>query len=95
MKTCKTCGYITTKNITECPECNEMHGGLVEAKPARLLIKWNGAVWEYNVRAGERGTGKVIASATSWDNDMARGKASEIVHQIAEDAGYAILPEWM
>ena len=40
------------------------------------------------------GSSKRYMSA-SWDNDMARGKASEIVHQIAEDAGYAILPEWM
>ena len=46
-----------------------------QMKPAVIYKEWDGQAWQIEARAGKKGTGRIVARASHWDNPKAEEQA--------------------
>lgn len=64
---------------------------MARKKKAQVFKSWNGWEWEIDVRAGAKGTGRIVASVKHWDNGKSEEAAWDILLSRLDRAGYEIV----
>ena len=52
---------------------------------AKLITKYSGGAIKYEIRSGDKGTGKVLWECSSWDNPRATEAAERMASNFAND----------